>query len=100
MKLFKSAPQQSLQLKQVMQSTHQEDPNRGKEQLAMKRLTVFAVITFFLLVCGSAFGQTDLGFLSSDMSILYCDYESLEFGGFLAAGIHVNTACGAPDGSM
>jgi len=83
-----------------MQSTHQEDPNRGKEQLAMKRLTGFAVITLVLLACSSAFAQTDLGFLSNDMSVLYCDYESVIFGGFLAAGIHENAACGAPDGSM
>jgi hypothetical protein len=100
MRLRKSAPQRSPNLGKLGKSTHQEDPNRGKEQLAMKRLTVFAVITLFVLGCSTAFGQVNLGFLSSDMSIQYCDFESLEFGGFLAAGIHVNAACGTPDGSM
>ena len=65
----------------------------------MKRLTVLAVVTLFLLAC-SAFGQTNLGFLSNDMTTVYCDSESLEFSGFFAAGIHENVDCGEPDGSM
>ncbi len=70
------------------------------EKPAMKRFTGLAVSSIFLLACGAAFGQTNLGFLSNDMSTLYCDYESLEYSGFLASGIHVNTYCNAPDGAM
>ena len=66
----------------------------------MKRLTGFAVITLVLLACSSAFGQVNLGLLSNDMSVLYCDYESFDYGPFFAAGIHENGACGTPNGSM
>jgi hypothetical protein len=67
----------------------------------MKRLTGLVVITLFLLACSSAFGQDNLGFLSSDMSYQYCNYEQLEFiGGALAVGIDNNSACFSPDGQM
>jgi hypothetical protein len=61
----------------------------------MKRLTVFAAITFFLLGCSSAFGQTYLGFLSKDMSFQYCDSEALEFSGVFASGYDDKSGCGA-----
>jgi len=66
----------------------------------MKRLTVLAVISMFVLGCGSAFGQIDLGFLSNDMKTVYCDYEALYPSGFIASGTHYNVDCGAPDGAM
>ena len=66
----------------------------------MKRLTGFVVITLFLLGCSTAFGQVVLGFLSSDMSTLYCDFEVFDYSGPLASGIDVSDACGFPDGSM
>jgi len=73
----------------------------------MKRLTLLAVITFCLLACSNAFGQFyvlspqyQLGFLSSDMKTLYCDYESFGTDGAIAAGIDAQGACGAPDGVM
>jgi hypothetical protein len=65
----------------------------------MKRLTVLAVITLFLLGCSSAFGQI-LGFLSNDMSTVYCDFEELYPSGYIASGTHYNVDCGAPDGAM
>ena len=68
----------------------------------MKRLTGFAVITLFLLVCGNAFGShVQLGFLSNDMSIQYCDYEDFKvYNSTLAGGIHNQADCGLYDGSM
>ncbi|MFZ3264907.1 MAG: hypothetical protein WA172_12975 [Terriglobales bacterium] len=66
----------------------------------MKRFAGLAVITFFLLGCSSAFGQIYLGFLSNDMTVVYCDFEELYPVGFIASGIHENIDCGAPDGAM
>ncbi len=67
----------------------------------MKRVTVLAVITLFVLGCSSAFGQGfELGFLSSDMSTLYCNFEVVSEYGALASGVDVLEGCGAPDGVM
>ena len=68
--------------------------------MKMKSLLVVAL---FVVGCTAAFGQNiNLGFLSYDQSIQYCDYEAItEFAPF-AAGTHVlTTGCGYPyDGVM
>ncbi len=66
----------------------------------MKRFAGLAVLTLLLLGCSSAFGQIYLGFLSNDMTVVYCDYEALYPSGFIASGTHVNADCLAPDGAM
>jgi hypothetical protein len=75
-----------------------ENPLRGKEKLAMKRLTGLVVITLFVLGCSAAFGQqpgNQFGYLDSSGSFLYCDYEDFSYGTALAAGIHVQKpTCG------
>ncbi len=66
----------------------------------MKRFTGLVVITLVLLGCTSAFAvaPTKLGFLSSDMSTLYCNYEEFKTGvdpdGFIAAGYDNLSQCG------
>jgi hypothetical protein len=79
--------------------TDQKPPIRGKEKLAMKRLTGLVVITLFVLGCSVAFGQqpgNQFGYMDSSGSFLYCDYEDFSYGTALAAGIHVQQpTCGA-----
>lgn len=62
----------------------------------MRRFTGLVVITLVLLGASSAFGvpPTKLGFLSSDMSFQYCDYEEFKLDGFLASGYDNNSPCG------
>ena len=66
----------------------------------MKRFIGLGAITLFLLGCGSASAQIVLGFLSSDMSTQYCDFEVFDTQGALTAGVDVLEGCGAPDGVM
>ncbi len=66
----------------------------------MKRFASLAVLTLLLLGCSTAFGQIALGFLSNDMTVVYCDFEVIAPSGFIASGTHVNADCGAPDGAM
>ena len=83
--------------------TDQKTPLRGKEKLAMKRLTGLVVITLFVLGCSAAFGQQPgniFGYEDSSGSFLYCDYEDFSYGTALAAGIHNQSACGVPDGTF
>src|ERR1019366_7670156 len=75
-----------------------ENPLRGKEKLAMKRLTGLVVITLFVLGCSVAFGQqpgNQFGYEDAGRTGLYCDYEDFSYGTALAAGIHVQKpTCG------
>jgi hypothetical protein len=84
--------------------TDQKTPLRGKEKLAMKRLTGLVVITLFVLGCSAAFGQqpgNQFGYEDSSQIGLYCDYEDFSYGTALAAGIHVlQPTCGYPDGTF
>ena len=78
--------------------TDPKTPIRGKEKLAMKRLTGLVVITLFVLGCSVAFGQqpgNQFGYEDASQTGLYCDYEDFSYGTALAAGIHVQKpTCG------
>src|ERR1017187_1945599 len=90
-------------LTQIKPPTDQKTPLRGKEKLAMKRLTGLVVITLFVLGCSAAFGQQPgniFGYEDSSGSFLYCDYEYFSYGTALGAGIHNQSACGVPDGTF
>jgi len=70
----------------------------------MKRLTGLVVMSLLVLGCSAAFGQGGvvLGFLSSDGTTQYCDYEAfLNSPPPYAAGIHVLRVCDDPyDGTL
>jgi hypothetical protein len=100
MKSFQSISQHS-----PNQAVHPpENPIRGKEKLAMKRLTGFVVITLFVVLgCSAAFaqGSVTLGYMDSTGTFLYCNYEDFGAGSPLAAGIDVLQFCGPfPDGTL
>jgi hypothetical protein len=84
------------------QATGQEAPSRGKEKLAMKRLTGLVPITLFVLLgCSAAFGEglVTLGLVDNNDNFL-CDYLNFSYGTSLASGIDVQEACGIDDGTL
>ena len=69
----------------------------------MTRAACFAITILLVLGCSAALAQlpVTLGFISSDGSSQYCDYETLEIAPPFATGIHVLTSCGLPaDGTL
>ncbi len=69
----------------------------------MTRAACLAITILLVLGCSAAWAQqtVTLGFISSDGSSQYCDYETLQIAPPLATGIHVLTSCGLPaDGTL